>query len=336
METKSKLDLYTKYVLIEPKRVSWNKLCDIIKVDHKQINRFLCNFDNNPYNLFQEIRSFIDLEWWTFSIDDQVEDKEFSKISKSDLVGRFWSWRHHSVVVWINLITLYHTDYKWNKFAVNWRVVDKKEWKTKNDYFMEMFKECITRWFKPSMITWDCWYSSEQNLNFITKQWIWFLFGIKSNRLVKKNDSDKYSLISSHSIPKEWLIVFLKWVWYVVVFEKDGNYYAYRDNYKTNDSSDVLKSITRKDFEIEHAKHRDIEEYHRALKQLCNIDKHFLRKKTCILTHIYCSIRAYCILEINRILWIIENIYDLARNNLKQYISSHILTLRLDWLKLVF
>jgi len=51
METKSKLDLYTKYVLIEPKRVSWNKLCDIIKVDHKQINRFLCNFNDNPWKV---------------------------------------------------------------------------------------------------------------------------------------------------------------------------------------------------------------------------------------------------------------------------------------------
>jgi len=327
-------DIYTKYLITEPKRASWNKLSEILDVDHKQINRFLLNYNSKPYNLFLQIKPYMILEWWTLSVDDQVEDKEFSKIGKADCVGRFRSWRHHAVVIWIDLVTLYYTDPKWSRFAVNRRVVDENDHKSKNDYFIEMLEECLTWWIKPSMITWDCWYASEKNLNFITRQWIWFLFGLKSNRLVKI-DSKEYKPVSLHSIPKQWVIGFIKWVWYAVTFENDGNYYIYRDNYKTNDKADVLRSITRNDFEIVHAKHWNIEEYHRALKQLCNMDKHFLRNKACILSHTFFSIRAYCILEVNRILWKIKNVYELARTSLKTYISEQLNTLKLNGLEFV-
>lgn len=329
MTTIEKEKLYTKYLLTEPKRASWLKISNIMWIEKKQINRFLLDHCNEPKQVFDAVKQHIDLEWWVFSIDDQVEDKEFSRIWKWDLVGKFWSWRHHDVVIWINLVTLYYTDKKWVRVPINRRVVDKTDWKTKNDYFMEMLVESFTWWIRPSMITGDCWYWSAANCNFITWQWIGFLFWIKTNRKVKIW-VDWYKNLSECIIPKEWVIGYIKDIGYAVIFEQQGNFYMYRDHYKTNDKDKALEWIKRRDFEIIHAKHWHIEEYHRALKQLCNVDKHFLRNKNCVLTHIYCSIKAYCILEINRMLWKFQNIYDLARENLKQYISQLMSSQELD------
>ena len=40
--------------------------------------------------------------------------------------------------------------------------------------------------------------------------------------------------------------------------------------------------------------HWGIECYHRALKQLCGLAKFQVRTTTAIVTHIFCSLRAFC------------------------------------------
>ena len=60
--------------------------------------------------------------------------------------------------------------------------------------------------------------------------------------------------------------------------------------------------------------HWGIEVYHRALKQLCNLNKFFVRKNTAILTHIFCSLRAFCQLELMRVKETIETWYEMQRN----------------------
>ncbi len=45
----------------------------------------------------------------------------------------------------INLITLYYTDPQGQHQPVNFRVYDKAEGKTKNDYFLDMLAEVFPR-----------------------------------------------------------------------------------------------------------------------------------------------------------------------------------------------
>ncbi len=59
--------------------------------------------------------------------------------------------------------------------------------------------------------------------------------------------------------------------------------------------------------------HWRIECYHRALKQLCGLSKFQVRKTESIITHIFCSLRAFCQLEIMRIKETIESWYSLQR-----------------------
>ena len=70
-----------------------------------------------------------------------------------DLVDHFWSGKHHCIVKGINLITLYYTDAKGNHLPVNYRICDKSEGKTKNDYFQEMLEEVLKWGVQPSFIT---------------------------------------------------------------------------------------------------------------------------------------------------------------------------------------
>jgi hypothetical protein len=52
---------------------------------------------------------------------------------------------------------------------VNYRIYDKEEAKTKNDYFREMVLEVISWGLKPKIVTGDSWYSGVENLKFLKK-----------------------------------------------------------------------------------------------------------------------------------------------------------------------
>jgi hypothetical protein len=84
----------------------------------------------------------------------------------------------------INLITLYYTDINGKAVPVNYRLYNKKEGKTKNDYFREMIVEVLCWGLKPQMVTGDSWYSSRENLKFLRNQKLGFMMGIARNRQV--------------------------------------------------------------------------------------------------------------------------------------------------------
>ncbi|MDP1371729.1 IS701 family transposase, partial [Acinetobacter lwoffii] len=67
---------------------------------------------------------------------------------------------------------------------INFRIYDKSESKTKNDYFMDMLSEVLSWGAKIQFITGDSWYSSTGNLKTIRKYGIRFMFGIDCNRKV--------------------------------------------------------------------------------------------------------------------------------------------------------
>jgi len=93
-----------------------------------------------------------------------------------ELIGYFWSGLHHRPIKGINLITLYHTDPEGKSVPVNYRIYNKQEGKTKNDYLREMIEELAGAysqrlWLETLGIqagkTWNFW-----------KQELGFLFGI--------------------------------------------------------------------------------------------------------------------------------------------------------------
>lgn len=186
-----------------------------------------------------------------------------------------------------------------------------------------MIVEVCAWGLEPSLVTGDSWYASLENLKFLRHQERGCLFGIQTNRLVSL-EADNYCQVQTFEIPKAGLLVNLKGFGMVKVFRKDfKNEFRYYIIY-LNDPEE-LQAITFDEFKRFHAIHWLIENYHRAIKQVCNIERFQVRDSEAIRTHIYSAIRAFLHLELRRVEELISNWYEVRRNLFTEVIRSFIL-----------
>lgn len=268
-------------------------------------------------NIIREIYSSkfqgnLNLTGGVLSADDTVIEKIYSDVSKTELIGYYWSGKHKKAILGINLITLYYTDPEGRAMPINYRLYNHLDNKTKNDYLREMIEAVISWGVKPSTVTTDCWYASQKNLKFFRDKKLNFQVGIAKNRQVKMEGGD-YSRVEDLDISEEGIRVTLKEFGIVKVFKrtfKDGSH-RYYATFQVNEAE--LNNWSRVQFRELQNIHWGIECYHRALKQLCGLSKFQVRKTQAIVTHIFCSLRAFCQLEIMRIQETIESWYALQR-----------------------
>lgn len=266
---------------------------------HDSVNRFLLRERYEPKDLFHEILPYINLIGGTLSGDDTVIEKPYSQKTLTKFIGYFWSGNQHRPVKGINLITLYYTDRDDKSFPVNYRLYDKESGKTKNDYFREMIAEVLCWGLKPDWVTGDTWYASKENLKFLKKQELGVLMGIAKNRQVSTIKGE-YTQVRNLEIPSDGLVVHLKQFGYVKVFRKNFKNEVERYYIMFLPEQEAIEEITRKDFRELRSSHWGIECYHRAIKQLCGIKRFQVRTSSAILTHFFCSIRAFTKLELMR------------------------------------
>jgi len=77
---------------------------------------------------------------------------------------------------------------------------------------------------------------------------------------------------------------------------------------------EATKQLNRVEFKEYHAIHWGIECYHRAIKQVCGIERFMVRTTSAIKTHFFSAIRAFTQLELMRAEELIENWYEVQRN----------------------
>ena len=282
-------------------------------LSHDSVNRFLLRERYDPKDLFLEVGRHIDWKGGTLSGDDTVIDKPYSNPSLTELIGYFWSGKHHRVVKGIQLITLYYTDYSDKSIPVNYRIYDKQEGKTKNDYLREMITEVLDWGLQPKIVTTDAWYSSQDNLKLLKDQELGLMMGIAKNRKVLIN-GEKYTSVQNLEIPDDGLVVHLKKFGYVKVFCRTFKNEANRYYVMYFPAIEAIEQITRAEFKKFHSIHWGIECYHRAIKQLCGIERFMVRTTSAIKTHFFSAIRAFTQLELMRAEELIENWYELQRN----------------------
>jgi hypothetical protein len=121
-------------------------------------------------DLFDMVTCIINLEGGILSVDDTVIEKLYSNPQYAELISYFWSGKYHKTIIGLNLITLYYSDVYGHSVPINYRIYDKQEGKTKNDYFQEMLIEVISWGLKPRIVTGDSWYSGVENLKFLRNQ----------------------------------------------------------------------------------------------------------------------------------------------------------------------
>ncbi len=238
------------------------------------MNRFLLRERYEPKDLFDIVTGVVNLIGGILSVDDTVIEKLYSDPQHAELIAYFWSGKYHKTIKGLNLVTLYYSDTHGNSVPINYRIYDKKEGKTKNDYFQEMLREVIEWGLKPRVVTGDSWYSGVENLKFLRNQKLGFLFGIEKNRTVS-NEPGKYCQVSTLEIPDEGLVTHLREFAFIQLFRKafkkeDSRHYIFYQPDSEN-PDEVLQQITRSEFITIHDTHWGIESFHRAIKQLCGI-----------------------------------------------------------------
>ena len=312
--------------MAEPEYVSCVRLAEILEdVSHDSVNRFLLRERYTPEDLFNEVKGEITLVGGTLSVDDSVEDKPYRDLKKSAFMGYFWSGKHKRTVKGINLITLYYTDISGHSYPVNFRLYDKREGKTKNDYFREMVLE-VRQWgIQPTWVTGDSWYSSLENLKFLRNEKVGFLFGIADNRKVSLERGNLVQ-VKNLEILNSGLMTYLKEFGWVKVFcqsfKNEPRYYILYQPDLEN-----LNPLTRDDFKLVHHAHWQIECFHRVIKQVCNIERFYVRDEQAIRNHFYCALRAFGKLQTLSIQGVIENCYEISRQLfvpvIRQFILDH-------------
>jgi len=282
-------------------------------LSHDSVNRFLLRERYEPKDLFDEFKLYINLVGSTLSGDDTVIDKPHSKPELTELIGYYYSGRHHRTVKGIQLITLYYTDLSGKSVPVNYRIYNKQDCQTKNDYLQEMIAEVLDWGLKPETVTTDAWYSSKNNLKFFKDKELRFLTGIAKNRSCSV-DGKNFTQVQNLEIPETGLIVYLKNVGQVKVFRRSFKNESSRYYIMYVPDKNALFLICLREFKELHSIHWGIECYHRAIKQVCGIEQFMVRTSEAIRTHFFSAIRAFTQLELMRTEELIENWYEVQRN----------------------
>lgn len=89
-------------------------------------------------------------------------------------------------------------------------------------------------------------------------------------------------------------------------------------------NSTALTFLSESHFKRLHDHHWGIEQFHRAVKQVCNIERFHVRERNAIHTHIFSALRAFVQLEFKRAAGAILNWYEVRRNLFNPVISSFI------------
>jgi len=317
--------MYMGFLMSEPTSTTCTQLSEVMGISHDSVNRFLSRESYEPRDLFNESMALINPKNVILSVDDSVLDKPYSQ--HMALVGYFWSGKHHRTVKGLNLVTLYAIDSQGRHAPVNYRIVDKSEGKTKNDYFQEMFHEVLAWGLKPKFVTGDSWYSCTQNLKMVRKHLArqccsGFLFGVESNRRISV-EKGSWQQIRTAAIPEEGCMVWLRDFGDIKVFRtqlKD----QLRHYIIWLPSPEAYAEFGRESFQQLHDDHWRIEQYHRMIKQVCHIERFQVRGRQLIMNHIFSALCAYVHLQRMQINDFFSNAYRWQRALYTQVVRAFV------------
>ena len=251
---------------------------------HDAYTRLLHRLEPDPETLYREVEPRVNKSDGVLVLDDSTLDKLDAKAIQP--VHRHWSGKPKSVVRGINLISLVWTDGD-RIMPLDYRVYDKpKDGLTKNDHFRDLITAAKRRGFSPRAVLFDSWYSGLENLKWVRACGWTFLTQLKVNRKVDL-DRRGYRAVAAIPIPAEGAVVHLEGFGSIRVFKvvsRDGDI----EYGATNDlAMDELRRLELAE------RCWAVEEYHRALKQCCNVERCQARSPRSERNHIGMAIRAF-------------------------------------------
>lgn len=255
---------------------------------HDAYTRLLQRLEPDSTTLWAEVQTEVLGCEGVLVLDDSVLDKPYAR--QMGLVHHVWSGKHHRVVKGIDLLTLLWTDGD-RHLPCDYRVYDKPtDSKSKNDHFRDLLRSAQERGISPECVLFDGWYSSLDNLKLIrTLNWRW-LTRLKANRRVNYNRTGLQAL-SKVAVQATGTIVHLEGYGLIKVFRIDA-----KDGSTEYWATDDLQMDELKRLKFADASWR-IEEYHRGLKQVTNVERCQCRLSLSQRNHISLALRAFVIVE---------------------------------------
>lgn len=295
---KCSLKLYSEFLIANQNRYSGVELSKVSPAEgmhHDSISRWLSSSNFTPQELWNQVKSLVRINTGYLIGDDSVLDKQYSRIN--ELAKKQYSGNAHGLINGIDVVNLLWTGGE-EFIPVDYRVYNKEtDNKTKNDHFLDMLKKAYKRGFMPIYVLMDAWYSSIENLKFITRKCHWnFICNIKSNRQVCVCQGSYIPVSDLKLADKQVRKVWLKEYGYVLVcklVDKNGDitYLATSD----------LSLTDYNQFIAHHDQRWKIEEFHRGIKQTTGIEKCYSVKASSQKTHIFASFVTFVKLETIRI-----------------------------------
>jgi hypothetical protein len=255
---------------------------------HDAYTRLLHRLEPDGEALWADVRPDVSLRSGVLVLDDSVQDKPYAR--KMDLVHHQWSGKHHAVVKGIGLLTLLWTCGD-RHLPCDYRVYDRAgDGKTKNDHFRDLLTAARDRGFAPECVLFDSWYCGLENLKHVRSfGWRW-LTRLKANRRVNPGRAGPRA-VSECEIAESGTAVHLEGYGPIKVFRvraKDGS----AEHWATDDlAMDDLGRLRLAD-----ASWR-IEEYHRGIKQVTNVERCQCRAGRAQRGHIGLALRAFVVVE---------------------------------------
>lgn len=295
---------YVEYLLSTPLNYTCTNLANHLdNVSHDSICDFLKRERFTPRQIWELTKPYVskqdDIESYLIC-DDSVQDKRYSRFI--ELVKKQYSGNEHGTVKGIGLVNLIHSSGKDGDFyPIDYRVYSPEtDGKTKNEHFQEMFLRAIAdKNLKARTILFDSWYASVDNLKLIHRNGWTFFTTLKSNRTVSINKEQGYIHLDtiewSEKMLQVGIMVKLKEVPFLVKLFKIVSTEGHIDWVITN-SSDF--NLWADDVKENNAVRWQVEEFHRAYKQLTGSEKCQCRASRSQRNHLACCYHAWLSLKI--------------------------------------
>lgn len=312
------LDIYTDYLMSSFSQTTATGLSALLdkRISHDAITRFLSEREYTSKDLWLLVKPTvrqIERNNGVLIFDDTVEEKTYT--DENDIVA--WHFDHVTgrSVKGVNILScVYRTEeatvplaFEIIKKTVSF--VDEKTGKTKrrseetkNELFRVMFEKVLQNQVKFAHILADSWFSSNENMKYITDCKKHFLFAVKDNRLVALSQNEKlkgiFKRLDSLSFEDNTVVAcFFKGLELQVLVSKQVFI-------NENGSTGILYLVTN-DLSLDaslmsaiYKKRWKVEEYHKSIKSNTGLAKSPTKTVTTQSNHFFASIYAFFQLEL--------------------------------------
>lgn len=317
---KCSLELYVEFLIASQKQYSCTELERVAPDEtmaHDSVNRFLNNSEFTPGQLWEDVKDKINPKQGYLAADDTLLEKPYAE--KIELCKWQWSGKHHRVAQGIGIVNFMWIDLDDIALPVDYRIYNKDEDdKTKNDHFIDMLDTAQQRGFVPLYTLVDSWYTSNRNLKAIADKGWKFIADIKSNRKISERKSEWIRVdeleLAEEQVKKVWLKNFGPVLICKRTLRNGKIRYLITNDLDLTDWHNF----------INHGKIRwFIENMHRGLKQVCGLERSYMRKAQAQKNHIFCAFQAFIKLEYQRfkeeISWYHQK-WDIVRDAVRNHL----------------